>query len=117
MFQTIILPHFKKQLKNYLKKYPNLKDGVIFALEQFNKTSWPCLGHGVYKIRVRTKDIPKEKNKSFRVVALLIEVEHFLIPITIYFKGDQEDITKKEINNHLEIIINELETENNVQSG
>jgi len=47
--------------------------------------------------------------------ASAIEADKYLVPVCIYFKGDREDITKKEINDHLEIILFELRMENLVK--
>lgn len=108
MYQPIILPHFKRQLKRYGRKYRHLKEAVIDTLEHFEKEQHPRVGRNIYKVRVRTRDIPKGKNKSFRLIIFLIEKENYIIPLAVYFKGDREDVSKKEINDHLEIIIFEL---------
>jgi len=115
MYQPIILPHFKKQLKRYAKKYRHLKEAVISILEDFDKRQHAHIGHNVYKVRVQTKDIPRGKSKSFRMLVLVVETDKYLVPIYLYFKGDQEDITKKEFNDHLEIILFELRMENLLQ--
>jgi len=111
MYQSIILPHFKRQLKRYNKKYRHLKEAVISTLEDFDKRQHTHLGSNVYKVRLHTKDIPRGKSKSFRLLVFVIETEKYLVPICVYFKGDQEDITKKEINDHLEVILFELRIE------
>lgn len=111
MYQPIILPHFKRQLKRYSKKYRNLKEAVISILEHFDKRQHVHIGSNVYKVRLQTKDIPRGKSKSFRLLVFVVETEKYLVPICIYFKGDQEDITKKEINEHLEVILFELRME------
>ena len=108
MYQPIILPHFKRQLKRYSKKYRHLKEAVISILENFDTRQHVHIGHNVYKVRVHTKDIPRGKSKSFRLLVFVVEADQYLVPICIYFKGDQEDITKKEINDHLEMILFEL---------
>jgi len=112
MYQPIILSHFKKQLKCYSKKYRHLKGAVISILESFDKRQHIHIGRNVYKVRLKTKDITRGKSKSFRILVFLLEAEKYLIPICIYFKGDREDITKKQINDHLETIIFELRMEN-----
>jgi len=108
MYKIVILPHFYKQLKRYSKKYRHLKNSITKTLESFNKKQHISLGKNVYKIRLKTKDVSKGKSKSFRLIVLLIEVENYLVPITLYFKGNQASITKKETNRHLEIILGEL---------
>ena len=95
MRKIIILPHFRRQLKPYLKKHRRLKEDVIFILENFNEKHHIHLGNNIFKIRLKARDIPKGKNKSFRLILLLTKTEKFLVPLVIYFKGDQEDITKK----------------------
>jgi len=112
MYQPIILPHFKKQLKRYSKKYRHLKEAVISTLEDFDKKQHARLGSNVYKVRIQTKDSPRGKSKSFRLLVFVVETDKYLVPLCVYFKGDQEDITKKEINDHLEIILFELRMEN-----
>jgi len=112
MYQPIILPHFKKQLKRYAKKYRHLKEAVISVLEDFNKRQHIHIGRNVYKVRLKTKDIARGKSKSFRMLVFVVEIDKYLVPICIYFKGDREDITKKEINDHLEIILFELRLRN-----
>jgi mRNA-degrading endonuclease RelE of RelBE toxin-antitoxin system len=112
MYQPIILPHFQKQLKRHTKKYRHLTEAVISILEDFDKRQHVYVGHNIYKVRVQTKDLPKGKSKSFRLIIFIVETEKYLVPICVYFKGTQEDITKKEINDHVEIILFELRTEN-----
>lgn len=108
MYQIIISSHFRKQLKSYAKKYRYLKNEIIAVLENFDKRQNVCLGDNVYKIRFKTKDIPKGKNKSFRLIILVIEIEKFIVPVALYFKGDQKNISKKEINDRIETILFEL---------
>lgn len=107
-FNTLVLPHFKKQLKAYCKKYRRLKETTEEILENFYKNQGIYLGNRLYKIRIATKDIPRGKSKSFRLIILLLELDTLIIPVTIYFKGDKENISNKEINQHLEIILDEM---------
>ncbi|MDI6882964.1 MAG: hypothetical protein QMC93_00605 [Patescibacteria group bacterium] len=111
VYQVIILPYFKRQLKYYVKKHRHLKDDVISVLERFNKKQHIHLEGNIYKIRLPSRDIPRGKSKSFRLIILVIERGKFIVPITVYFKGNKEDITKKELNKHLETILFELKSE------
>jgi len=108
MYQPIILPHFHRQIKDLAKKYRHLKAAVIRTLSNFDKREAVPLGGNVYKVRVRSADIAKGKSKSFRLLILVIGSDGYLVPIAIYFKGDQESLSKKEINTHLETILLEL---------
>ncbi|MFH1192312.1 MAG: type II toxin-antitoxin system RelE/ParE family toxin [bacterium] len=107
-YKTIILPYFRKQLKHYIKKYRSLKGAVIKELGGFDKKKAAHIGNNVYKMRLKCDDITKGKSKSFRLIILIIEADNFLVPITLYFKGDSENISKKELNDHLEKILLEL---------
>jgi hypothetical protein len=110
MLQPILLPYFLKQIKRLLKKYPDLKDAFIVALKNFDKRQADNLGHSIYKIRLASRSINKGKNKSLRLIVLMLEIEGFIIPVTMYFKGAQTNITTKEINSHLCMILYELRT-------
>lgn len=105
MYQYLILPHFKKQLKQLSKKYRYLKDEIVSTLENFEKSKEQSLGNNLYKIRVKSKDIRRGKGKSFRLIVFIVEIQSYIVPITLYYKGDKKDISIKEINDHLEIII------------
>ena len=109
MYRPIVLPHFRKQLKRHLKKYRDLKQAIFVVLENFDKRQADSLGANIYKIRFTTKSLARGKSKSFRLIVLIMEIEKYLIPITFYFKGDKTDITEKEINQHLENILIELD--------
>ena len=106
--QIIILASFKRQLKPYIKKHKDLKEELIFSLDNFSKKNSISLGKGIYKIRFKIKNISRGKNKSFRVIVLLRELNKQLIPMVIFFKGDKESLSKKEINNSLETVLYEL---------
>lgn len=45
------------------------------------------------------------------MLVLVMEKERFVMPIWLYFKGEREDISKKEINDHLEAILLEMQLE------
>ena len=111
MSQFIILPHFYRQLKKLVKKYRHLKAAVINVLENFDKKKQTHLGQNVYKIRLRTSDVSRGKSKSFRLIVLVVESGAYLVPIAIYFKGDREAISQKELNAHLETILLELRSQ------
>ena len=62
MLQHLLLPHFKRQLKKLLKKYPHLGDSLLETLNSFQKENQIHIGKNIYKIRLQSKDIPKGKN-------------------------------------------------------
>ncbi len=101
--------HFKKEIKSYHKKYFHLIDDIYETLDGFDKRRVDSLGKSVYKIRLRSRDLGRGKNKSFRLIVFFLEIDQLLIPLTIYFKGDKVNIFLSEINYHLSLTIAELE--------
>ncbi len=104
----LITHYFKKQIKSHLKKHKNLLNDTINLLTKFDKNTAVHIGHHVYKIRLKSSNLKRGKRNSFRLIILLIEVDNLITPITLYFKGDKENISKKEITLHEKIIIHEI---------
>ena len=101
--------HFKKQLKPYIKKYKSLFVDIYNALNLFDERQADNLGHGFYKLRIHCKSLSKGKNKSFRLIIYILKKHKLLLPLTIYFKGQQSDINHKKIKYHLIKILKEVE--------
>lgn len=110
MYQVWISSHFAKQLKPLLKKYRHLKEDIIKAFDKFDKRQNQALGNDTYKVRLKSSDIPRGKNKSFRMILYIAEIDKILAPIAIYFKGEREDISQREINYNLTMVLIELES-------
>ena len=108
MPQFILLPYFLKQAKRLLKKYPDLKEALTTTFKTFDKRQSDNLGRNIYKIRLTSRNVNRGKSKPLRLIALLFEMEDYIIPITIYSKGTQTNITTKETNTHLCMILYEL---------
>ena len=108
MYRSCLAPHFKKQIKSYIKKYPTLIGDIIFALENFDPRQQTALGEDVYKMRLRATDLPKGKSKSFRLIILLLHLERLLVPIALFLKSDRASISKSEIRWHADRIREEM---------
>lgn len=108
MYRSIVLSYFIRRLKPYAKKHPDLRDAILHALQHFDTRQHDCIGGSVYKVRLKMKSLARGKSASARMLVLVMEIEHFLVPITIYFKSDRETLTKKEINHHLQEVLIEL---------
>jgi len=107
-YKTIVLPHFNKQLKVYCKKYRSLNVAILKSLKNFKKNNEVYLGDDLYKIRIGCKDISKGKSKAFRLILVIAQADNVIVPVVIYFKGDRSNISRKEINKHLNVILDEL---------
>lgn len=104
-----LAPYFQKQLRKLIKKYPHLKEDIFLCLENFEPRFGVALGKHTYKVRLKSRDIPKGKNKAFRLIILVLEMDQLILPITIYFKGDTENMRSHELNYFLQIINRELQ--------
>ncbi len=91
--------NFKKEAKKLIKKYPSLKE----ELEELgrtlakNPTLGTPLGNDVYKIRVSIASKNKGKSGGARVISFIKVIDKIAFLLSIYDKGDKDNITNKEI--------------------
>ena len=109
MYRVYLADHFLRQLKRYVKKYHSLRDDLLVTLEHFHPESAQYLGGKLYKLRLRSHDLSKGKNKSFRLILFLVEINSVIIPVTIYYKGDRSDIQDDEIEYHLSMVLMDIQ--------
>ncbi len=109
MRQVYLSDHFLRQLKPYVKKFRKLQDDLITTLESFRPETANRLGQKLYKVRLKSSDIPKGKNASFRLIVFLLESKNILTPIAIYFKSERSDMSEKEIEYHLAMALSEIQ--------
>lgn len=110
MYQIIVTEHFKKELKPLVKKFRHLKEDLLRELRSFSIDKGTRLAHNLYKLRIRCNDLAKGKSGSFRVIILLVEVENILVPLTIFFKSQHENLSSSELERHLGKVKEELES-------
>ncbi len=110
MYQIYLADHFLRQLKFYLKKYRNLEKNLTATLQNFTLADSLPLGRKLYKVRLKSSDIPKGKSKSFRLIVFLVEIKSVIVPITLYFKGERADISEKEIEYHLAMVLADVKS-------
>ena len=106
MYEYALLPHFCRQLKPLLKKHPSVREALLDLLKNFDTNLYTHLGEDIYKCRLKTPGLRKGKSGAFRVLVLV--ENNLLTPVAIYFKGDKENLNKKEIRRHLKSILLEL---------
>lgn len=110
--RIITTEYFAKQLKVFGKKYRSVSRDVLRTLDTFDKECAQYLGARLYKIRVRSSDMNKGKSGGLRLIVLCIEVDDRLVPITLYQKSTQENITESELAYHLASVRAELDMNN-----
>ena len=108
-YHLVLLPHFTKQLKPLLKKYRGLDESVIEMLEKFSPQHGTLIAPEIYKIRLGTQSLARGKSGAFRLCVYAFELERQIVPITIYFKGDKENLSPKDLEHHTQIILSELQ--------
>ena len=112
MYKFYLTDYFLKRTKKLQKRFRHLKDDLILALESFDERMAESLGHNLYKLRCRSRDMSKGKSGSLRLVVFIYRQKNTLLPIVVYFKGDQENISKAEIIGHLSIVLMEVQIKN-----
>lgn len=108
MSYNIIPTHrFEKELKRLVKKFSSLKNEFAELIEELseNPERGTYIGNNCYKIRLSISSKGKGKSGGARVITYLyIETETIYL-LTIYDKGDKEDLKP----NELKHIINSLD--------
>ena len=107
-YEIITTETFYKKVKSLSKKYHSLIDDLeTFKTELLkNPTIGDKLDNNTRKIRMSIASKGKGKSSGARVITyhLLIDVINMdIYLLTIYDKGEQESISKKEIQNLKEI--------------
>lgn len=104
-YNIVLTDTFKKEAKKLIKKYASLSEGLaeLGAELQTNPTKGIPLGNDVYKIRLAITSKNKGKSGGARIISCVKVIEENVYLITIYSKGDKENITGKEIEELLKI--------------
>ena len=110
MSYSILPTHrFEKELKRLVKKFPSLKieyKELIEEIEQ-NPEAGTFIGNNCYKIRIAVQSKGKGKSGGARVITYVyIETETVYL-LTIYDKGEKENLKP----NELKMMIESLELE------
>jgi mRNA-degrading endonuclease RelE of RelBE toxin-antitoxin system len=105
MSYKIVSTHtFERELKRLAKKHRSIKNDVIELGEQLEKT--PILGDEViqncYKIRMAITSKNKGKSGGARVITYVYVALETVFLLSIYDKGEQEDISNHELNELIE---------------
>jgi mRNA-degrading endonuclease RelE of RelBE toxin-antitoxin system len=98
-YNIILTDNFKKEAKKIRKKYSSLKTeleelGKVLAE---NPTAGTSLGNDVYKIRLAIKSKGKGKRGGGRVITQVKIIKQTVYLVSIYNKGEKDDISDQEI--------------------
>lgn len=106
--KILITQYFLNQSKRLVKKFPHLKEDLIAKLNSFLPENEIHIGKSVYKIRIKSQDLDKGKSGGLRSYIYLYRKKELLVPICIYFKSEHEAIGSKELEFHLQRIVEEI---------
>lgn len=95
--KILITQYFLHQSKRLIKKFPHLKEDLIAKLDSFLPENEIHIGKSVYKIRI-----------GLRGYVYLYRKKELLVPICIYFKSEHETVSSKELEFHLQRIVEEI---------
>ena len=92
-------PHFDKEAKSLLKKYPSLPDDLelLFESLQNNPLQGTPLGSDCYKIRLAIKSKGKGKSGGARVITFVRVSADKIILISMYDKSVKASVSDKEL--------------------
>lgn len=98
-YKVIAIPHFEKELKRLVKKYPSLKTEyieLVRGLQQKAETG-VFIGNSCYKIRLAISSKGKGKSGGARVISHIQISDSIVYLLSIYDKSDQENISDKDL--------------------
>jgi mRNA-degrading endonuclease RelE of RelBE toxin-antitoxin system len=98
-YSIILTDNFKKEAKKLQKKYPSLKNELKELGKELadNPTTGTPLGNDVFKIRIAIKSKGKGKRGGGRVITQVKVIKQTVYLVSIYNKGEKDDISDKEI--------------------
>jgi len=102
-FNIFTTSFFERQLKTLSKKYPSIKNdykALIDSLKEEPKQG-EALGKDCYKIRMAITSKGKGKSSGSRVITCVKIVAESVFLLSIYDKGNKENISDKELDNLL----------------
>lgn len=113
-YEVYLTYTFQKSIKILKKKYRRVKDDLsdtIKILEKDPTVGDPIPGWNkeIWKARVASSDVKKGKRGGFRLIYLWRAGELKVYLLAAYFKGEKPDISKREIEELLNNLNQELE--------
>ncbi len=98
-FKVQTTPNFEREAKRLIKKYKSLKHELAELIESLEKspTQGMPLGNDVFKIRLSVRSKGKGKSGGARVITWVKILKTKVYLISIYSKGEKDDISNEEI--------------------
>lgn len=95
---------FAQAFKRLRKRYRNLPQDIerLRLILTKNSTAGIPLGAGLYKIRLSSSDMKKDKRGSFRIAYYLVLNEETIVFLDLYTKAEKEDVPVSQLRKILE---------------
>lgn len=90
---------FEKHAKRLIKKYPSLKNELLFLVQSLKKNPQQgvSIGNRCYKIRLAISSKGKGKSGGARIITHIVIANTTVYLLTIYDKSEQTDLSNKEL--------------------
>ncbi len=98
-YKVEVTDNFRKEAKKLIKKYASLREEIteLGKLLAENPMLGTPLGSNVYKIRLSIASKNKGKSGGARVISFVKIIEDTVFLLSIYNKGDRDNISNEEI--------------------
>jgi mRNA-degrading endonuclease RelE of RelBE toxin-antitoxin system len=98
-FEIILSETFKKEAKKLLKKYPSLKSELLELSNKLQENPFfgTAIGNDIYKIRLSISSKNKGARGGARIISYVKIIESKIYLISIYNKGEKDNISNQEI--------------------
>ena len=103
-YNVIAVPEFRRELKRLAKKFRSLKTEMSVLIDELSNTPTlgTPLGNNVYKIRLAIASKGKGKRGGGRVITYAQMDDNTVVLLSIYNKGEKDNISNNEIQELLE---------------
>ncbi len=98
-YKIIPTEYFKQQIRSLLKDYPRIRKDLkeLSRILKDNPKCGKSLGKKIYKIRLKSSDIPKGKRSGYRVITYVLDESKNVRLLTIYAKSQKSTIRDYEL--------------------
>jgi mRNA-degrading endonuclease RelE of RelBE toxin-antitoxin system len=98
-YKVQLTENFKREAKKLIKKYASLRNEIAKLGEELTKnpTLGTSLGNDIYKIRLAIASKNKGKSGGARIISFVKIIDETVYLVSIYDKGEKENISNTEI--------------------
>lgn len=106
--RVLFTHHFYRQTKRYTKKYPHFLCELEQNIQEISPVESISLGGKKYKARISISSLKKGRSGSFRLIFFFLEIHDIIVPITLFQKSEQNNISKSVLLDHADMVMAEI---------